>query len=530
MAAARRLLILALDAANPDLLYSWAADGTLPNIRELLRTGLSGTSRTVEGLYEGATWPSFYTGLNPAGHGFYWIEQLKTGTYRSQSVHAAQFANRVPFWARLSAAGHRVIVLDVPIAPASRGLNGLQVVEWGCHDAFFGFQTSPRTLGRELELSVGRHPAPQPCDASYRSIADFQQFADCLIRGATAKGELTRRLLREQPWDLAIQVFSETHCGGHQLWHLHDPRHPAFDLAVTDTCGDLVRAVYQGIDSAIGRILTEVGADTTVVLLDLHGMAVPFGANVLLPEFLAKLGVTAWISSRPNQSAANPASERSRHGKLQSWYWQLPPGLRGPLYAFRQRLNQRIRHGSPLDLDPRSKCFNIQVGSPFAGIRLNLAGREPQGVLRQGDEAETFLDRLTQEFLELRQSETGRPLVRRVLRTATLYSGDRLEDLPDLLIEWDPDHRVGSAVVGNRKGSVLRAHSPSVGSLEAVNSSPRTGEHRPEGMFIARGPGIRAGQLDRVVSTLDFAPTFCRMFGVELPHSDGSSIRELLRD
>src|SRR5882762_9380848 len=72
-----KLLILGIDAASPDLLRRWAGEGKLPAIRSLLDRGTSGAIRGVEGFFVGSTWPSLYTGLNPAGHGFYRIDQLK---------------------------------------------------------------------------------------------------------------------------------------------------------------------------------------------------------------------------------------------------------------------------------------------------------------------------------------------------------------------------------------------------------------------------------------------------------------------
>lgn len=54
-----------------------------------------------------------------------------------------------------------------------------------------------------------------------------------------------------------------------------------------------------------------------------------------------------------------------------------------------------------------------------------------------------------------------------------------------------------------------------------------TGEHRREGLFMALGPGIGRGRLDRRVSIMDFAPTFCALLGAELPGADGEPIAEL---
>src|SRR5688500_11672275 len=121
MPGTRNLLVLGLDAASPPLLQSWAADRTLPNIAKLMEEGLVGHTLNNMG-FEGSTWPSFATGLNPAGHGFYWQEQLKSGTYRTQQTTPADFAHRESLWELLSSAGHRVVALDVPLARKSPGL------------------------------------------------------------------------------------------------------------------------------------------------------------------------------------------------------------------------------------------------------------------------------------------------------------------------------------------------------------------------------------------------------------------------
>jgi arylsulfatase A-like enzyme len=46
-------------------------------------------------------------------------------------------------------------------------------------------------------------------------------------------------------------------------------------------------------------------------------------------------------------------------------------------------------------------------------------------------------------------------------------------------------------------------------------------------MFIATGPGITPGRLDRVVSVMDFAPTFCAALDVKADGFDGVPIPEI---
>ena len=68
---------------------------------------------------------------------------------------------------------------------------------------------------------------------------------------------------------------------------------------------------------------------------------------------------------------------------------------------------------------------------------------------------------------------------------------------------------------------------PRAGVIEKQNRNCRSGEHRNEGMFIARGPGIVPGTLARTVSTMDYAPTIAKILGLEM-ESDGRVIDEIV--
>ncbi|MGH7633120.1 MAG: alkaline phosphatase family protein, partial [Gemmatimonadaceae bacterium] len=164
--APTRLLVIGIDAASPELLDAWTADGTLPNLARLAARGLTGRTRGIEGFFVGSTWPSLYTGTSPARHGLHYQIQLVPGSYRLEDRTRGTFVEGDPFWRVLSRAGRRVAVLDVPLSRLEPDLNGVQVVEWGAHDAFFGFATTPPDLGRQIEAQAGRHPAGTSCDAN----------------------------------------------------------------------------------------------------------------------------------------------------------------------------------------------------------------------------------------------------------------------------------------------------------------------------------------------------------------------------
>ena len=523
----RKVLVLGIDAANPTLLTGWAEDGTLPNICSLMARGLVGETRSLDGFFVGSTWPSFYTGVTPARHGVHYGVQLKPGTYEFHRPASGEFVKCAPFWSHLSRAGRRVAVLDVPLSRIDPSLNGMQVVEWGGHDAVYGFQAWPPHVAEVIESHFGGHPLGPSCDAVRVSPDDYVAFTDTLVRGVRSKASLTRHFLHQGGWDFFMQVFTEAHCAGHQCWHLHDVTHPGHDPAIVLAMGNPMRRVYAAIDTAIGEVLEQAG-DALVVVLVAHGMSHWYGAQFLLEQMLFRLGVARPPAASPVRAGVLPVALAGA-----GWAWRrLPDSIRGRLAPLRDRL---LREGDSderlptIGVDPTlSLCFPVNNGLAVGGIRLNLVGREPQGILEPGAAAHAFCDHLTEALLGIVDERTDGPLVRRVLRTADLYAGEHLDDLPDLLVEWSDAVPTGSTLVGRGAGAMVTARSPKVGTLEGVNRYGRTGEHRPQGLFIAAGPGLPPGRLARVASIMDFAPTFARLLDVDLPQYDGHLLVELV--
>ena len=65
----------------------------------------------------------------------------------------------------------------------------------------------------------GLHPVSGNSDRD-RSPEELIAFRDELLRGVRMKGALTRHLYAKERWDFFAQVFTESHCAGHLLWHL----------------------------------------------------------------------------------------------------------------------------------------------------------------------------------------------------------------------------------------------------------------------------------------------------------------------
>jgi predicted AlkP superfamily phosphohydrolase/phosphomutase len=529
MSPPSRLLLLGLDAFSAPLLERWIEDGSLPNLGAMKARGLMGRTTGVEGFFVGSTWPSLYTGTNPARHGVHYQLQIVPGTDRLHWCPDAEFVRTEPFWMALSDAGLKLAVLDVPLSRLG-GVNGVQVVEWGGHDHLYGFRTAPAALGAELLERHGAHPLGPSCDGLRDTAEDWRSFVQTLEAGIVRKTEMTLDLLSRGDWDAFIQVFTEAHCAGHQGWHLHDPAHPGHDPGLAAATGDPLHQVYVAIDGAVGRIL-EAAGDARVVVFAAHDMSHWYGAQFMLPAILEALGVTVF------PPAPTEDEETVLRGAARRVWNQLPARLQDPVRTLRDRWRNRSPSGGGPPAPPpvpeitadltRSACFPLNNGQAVGGIRLNLAGREPGGLLAPGEEADAFCRKLAEALLDIVDERSGDRLVRRVLRTRDLHEGPHLDALPDLLVEWNDAVPTGSSRVRGGAGARVRARSPGIGLLEGSNEYGRTGEHRPDGWFMAAGPGIEQGVLPEPVSILDLAPTFTGMLGVPMAGCDGNAIPQL---
>jgi Uncharacterized conserved protein len=148
-------------------------------------------------------------------------------------------------------------------------------------------------------------------------------------------------------------------------------------------------------------------------------------------------------------------------------------------------------------------------------IRINLVGREPNGQVQPGVEYNALCEALTEDLLDLVNFDTGRRVVREVIRVSDSYHGDCLEQLPDLFAVW------------NREAPIASIGSPKVGKISASYPGHRTGDHTPNNLLIAQGPTVVLGPLTHLPAVEDVAPTLAALLGVPLPEVDGSLIPAL---
>ncbi len=477
MTAPARVLLVGFDAADPELVVELARTGRLPTVASLLERGTAAPVATPPGLFVGAVWPTLATGVSAARHGRYCYAQLRPGTYEVYRV-GGTIEPYDPFWVTTARAGRRTTVIDVPHSRLAPELD-LQVVDWSSHDPNVGFRTWPPDLGADLVERFGRMPDDQCNDFTRRGA--LGELRDELVASVRRKADFVETVVARGDWELLTFVFGESHCAGHQFWALHDPRHPAHDPARARALGDPLVEIYTELDAALGRILHATGGDALTLLLLSHGMGPHYDATFVLSEMLRRID----DADRPPTRRV-VGRERTRRA------------ARGVLHRRR-----RAREGFVHAVDGSRRFFQIPNNDVCGGIRINLSGREPAGLVGPGDEFEATCKLIEDGLAEWRNAETGARLVRCVTRTNDHYSGPAIDHLPDLLVEWD------------RREPIRSVASARYGHIDRRPTGVRTGDHRPGGLLVACGPhAARAGET-APISAVDLAPTICA--GLEVP-------------
>jgi predicted AlkP superfamily phosphohydrolase/phosphomutase len=491
----QRFVFIGFDAADYRLIRRWAQDGTLPMFRRLLATSAVTKCRSPFAFFVGAQWPSFYTGLNPAGHGRYCYSQLVPGGYDDESFPASSIGG-TPFWDALGTQGRRFTVTDVPKTVLSDRFSGTHVVDWATHDSEkLGMQTAPAPLAKEIVDRYGKNPDDN-CNRIDRTVDGYRSLRDRLIDRVHRKERLLSEQLAKNDWDAFVAVFADTHCAGHQFWHLHDPRHDRFDQAVADAVGNPLRDVYSAVDAALGRLLPQIPADCLTMVFASHGIGPHWDGTHLMDDVLARLD-DALPHGRPPQASRVEAALRRRGQEIRPY---------------------RLRKYLPKPLSHRifRKAFWVPNNEAYLGTRINLEGREPLGRIRPGSEFDAYCAALMQALRQLRVGPNGPPAFADVALTSDHLRGARLDTLPDIVARWT---RV-------RPFEVLA--SPMIGEVRGRYEGPRSGDHYPDGLLLVSGGNIVPG--DRPPCAVeDLAPTFGALLGGDIGPVDGVALDWLPR-
>lgn len=513
------VIAVCIEVASPELLDEWLREGWMPNLARIRRAGGQAILESVSELSSGSIWPTFFTGVNAAKHGqFFTHMQIEPGTYRIVKKYADDIPCD-PFWLELNRAGKASAIIDVPQTRPLDPFRGIHVAGWGGEYPAWPRSSSPAGLMGEILKRFGPHPLADQYRVALRpeTEREYRSLEKDLLHGVQAKADLSRWIAGQGHYDVFLTVFSEPHWAMHLLWDGLDRSHPRSGPGKTPGSRDLFRELFGRIDRAIGD-LQAARADADILVFSLSGMGPNVSGWHILPDVLERIGMgpgkrdagsfRSWLpmprwgswKTRALEDLVSLRVIEAARSILPSRWWD--------------RWTRSILHAGNRWRESRAFC----VPNDYSGaIRINLKGREPCGMVDPGTEYAVVCDEIADALLELVHGETGRPVVREVVRTREIYAGEHLDALPDLLVLWSGESPVNGVC------------SPRIGRIDLDFPERRTGAHRPRGFLVASGPRIAEGPIPETVHLMDLAPTILHLAGVEIPaRYDGRVLSEMI--
>jgi predicted AlkP superfamily phosphohydrolase/phosphomutase len=457
---ASRVLVIGLDCAPPELVFDRWLD-ELPALRSLTERGAFGVLRSCDPPITVPAWSCMTSSRSPGAIGVYGFRNRRDHSYDRLSI-ADSRAVRVPrVWDLLSMRGRPVVVLGVPQTyPVSR-VNGVMVSCFLTPDPKTSQYTYPPELKGEIEELVGDYMVDVEdfrTDDKRRLLAEIEEMTAKRFR-------LAEHLLETRPWDLFFMVEMGTDRIHHGFWRYFDEAHRLF--TPNNPYRSAIPDYYRALDEKIARLLRFAGDETAVLVVSDHG-AKRMEGGICVNEWLRREGYLVLKEEPAGPTRFTP------------------------------------------DLVDWKRTVAWGEGGYYCRLFLNVEGREPEGLLPQGD-YERVRDELKQK-LEALGDDEGRPIGTVAHKPETLYQV-RNGIAPDLLVyfgnlSWRSLGQVGTGAVHAFEN----------------DTGPDDANHAMDGLYILAADGVPGGPAP-ARDLRDIAPTILTLLGEPVPADmEGQSI------
>src|SRR5262245_5726631 len=291
--------------------------------------------------------------------------------------------------------------------------------------------SEPEDASAELTAGIGRYYTQgmaEDVNALKNGILDDAEFMQqvTLIHHETMDmlDYALDRYVANGKQGLIFFYFSEIDLCSHMMWRHGDAQHPAHDDALAkrssaawtgregSTLADTVEDMYLRLDPALGRVRKRLGDDVTLIVMSDHGFA----------PYHREFSLNTWLYD---------------HG-----YLVLKEGLEKERPRDDPKHKKITLDGGQVDW---SKTRAYGVG--FNGLYLNLRGRErddphtenedESGIVEKGPVADALLRELKAGLEAEVDPKTGQHPVLRCDLAKDVYSGERMEEAPDILVGYD---------------------------------------------------------------------------------------------
>jgi len=497
MASVSRMVVVGLDGATFELIKPWAAEGKLPTFARLLAEGAHAELRSTLPALTPPAWTSAATGKNPGKHNVYNFYKVSGGGTGKLPLTPADLRSR-RVWDIANVYGKRAGVVHLPLTYPPEHLDGFVVsgimTPKGVEDYTF-----PPELRDELQAHVDGYRFDVDADAL--KVGDLRAFAADAFELQRIQTAEMLYLFEHKRWDLLWVMFHTLDKLQHFFWHLMDPTHPAHPGATE--FADVVLRFHQLLDEALAGVLARLDDDTGLLVMSDHGSC-RLESYFLIMNWLEDTGFLRMKNAArsPLKRALGGIGIEAR-GIVQSlrraglgWVPRLVSG----------RLKAQVpqARASFARIAPHVDWSGTRVycpSAPGSGLRVNLRGREAEGIVAPED-----YDRVCEEvrarLLTIVDPKTGRHVVHAVHRREEIYAGPYVDNGADLLVETTDSYCL---IEGMGPAAIVPA---------GHKDGERTGNHRREGIFLLAGAGARRGVALPTLDICDVAPTLLYLLDV----------------
>ncbi len=277
--------------------------------------------------------------------------------------------------------------------------------------------------------------------------------------------------LERSDWDLFVAVIETTDRVSHMMWRLIDPKHPMYDADLASKHGDAIEKVYRRADTLVGKLVEKMPKDTTFILMSYHGFH-SFRRGVNLNTWLVQNGYMAFEGQLDNKKGLADLFGRGKFFEGVDW--------------------------------TRTKAYAVGLGQ----IYFNLRGREGQGMVSAGAEYQALQDEIRSKLVTLRDPDSGEAVFRDIYKRDDIYTGEYLQNAPDLQVGFNDGYRVGWQ---DTLGGVTRA-------VVENNNRKWSGDHCATATEISGGVFFSNRKINtEAPSIMDLSPTVLKLLGVPLP-------------
>jgi predicted AlkP superfamily phosphohydrolase/phosphomutase len=499
-------MIIGLDGATFHLIKPWLAEGLLPNLSNMVRSGVSAELMSALPSVTANSWVSFMTGKNPGKHGIFDFEKFVENSYETVTVNANMIDGDT-IWQWISKHGKSVGCINVPITYPPQKVKGFMISDWLAPP---GIYTYPPKLKQTLR-DIGGYTVHVP----QLSQLTRKSFLKKLFEIEEKKEKVAIQLLKKYDLDVFMIVFGMTDWVQHHFWKYIDPKCPGFRQREAEKWRNTILECYQKADNIIGNLLRECGDETIIFIMSDHGFG-PIYQTLHVNAWLEKIGfLKLRIENKRKMKSVD--------------YWLSKFGLTRELaVASLLKVSERLTNVLLLGREKVGGYLNAELSysdidweqtkayarGHLGQIYVNLKGREPRGIVKPGEEYEAVRDDIIHQLQEL-NSPDGKKIVTQVYRKEEIYHGSHLRNAPDIVYETAEGIVPYNGVELNRN------------SMFSAPTGIQSGMHRKEGLLIITGKNIRKGVINNP-KIMDLAPTILFILGVPIPHDmDGRVLTDI---